>query len=128
MINDIINRVNNDNGFIGNNNFKIIKLTDNESIIECEIKETGLNSMGIAHGGLLFGLADTAAGTLAFTTGRKCVTSSANINYLKPANGKITATATILKEGKNMGYYYVEIKNDKNELVATSLVNMFFIS
>ena len=115
-----------DNGFIKSNGFKIIELTSTKAVMECELKPSSLNPMGIAHGGLLFGLADTCAGILAFTTGKKCVTSSANMNYLKPAKDKIVAIATILKTGKNIGYYNVEIKNDKDELVAVSTVNMFF--
>ena len=82
--------------------------------------------MGICHGGLLFGIADTAAGALAFTRG-KAVTTSANMNYLRSAKNKIIATATIVKVGKNIGYYLVEIMDEKDNLVAISTVNMFFV-
>ena len=112
-------------GFIKNHGFELVSVTKNKAILECDIKENELNPMKIAHGGLLFGLADTAAGTLAFANNRKCVTISANINYLKPAKNKVIATATILKEGKNIGYYNVEIRNKKNELVAISMINMY---
>lgn len=117
---------NNNVGFIRANEFKVISITNEKVVLEYNVKESGINPMGIIHGGLLFGLADTAAGTLAFTTGRKCVTTSCNMNYLKPVLKKVTATATILKIGKNIGYYYVELK-ENNDLVATANINMFFI-
>lgn len=123
---EIIDSINNDTGFIKENNFKLVSLTKEKAVIECEIKKSGLNPMGICHGGLLFGLADTAAGTLAFTKG-KSVTTSGNINYLKPAKNKIIATATILKVGNHIGYYLVEIKDENNDLVATANINMFFV-
>ena len=113
-------------GFIKANGFEIVSITKDKVELKYIAKKSGLNPMGIIHGGLLFGLADTAAGTLAFTTGKKCVTTSCNMNYLKPALKKVTATATILKIGKNIGYYYVELK-ENNTLVATANVNMFFL-
>ena len=88
----IIDSIKKDTGFIDRNDFKIVKLTSNECIIEYEIKKDGLNPMGITHGGLLFGLMDTACGSLAFMTGKNCVTTSGNINYLMPVKeGKIYA-------------------------------------
>ena len=123
----IKNNYNEGNGFIQNNKFKIVSLTKEETILEYEIKESGLNPQNIVHGGLMFGLADTAAGTLACTTGRFALTTSANMNYLRPASGtKLIAKAKSLKVGKNIAYYIVDVFNDKEELVANANVNMFF--
>lgn len=119
----------NNTGFISKNGFKIAKLTEEECVLEYEIKEDGLNPMGMVHGGLLFGLADTSAGALAFYTGKKCVTTSANMNYLNPAKeGKIYAKATALKLGHHIGYYDVVITDDNENVIATSMVNMYFNS
>lgn len=123
------NIIKNDKGFIGKNGFKISKLTDEECILEYEIKESGLNPMGMVHGGILFGLADTSAGALSFYTGRKCVTTSATMNYLNPAKeGKVYARATALKIGNRIGYYDVVITDDNGKVIATSMVNMYFNS
>ena len=95
--------------------------------MEYKVKPNGLNPYGIVHGGVLFGLADTCAGTLAFMSGNTPVTTSANINYLNKAGGsKLKAEATILKEGKKIGYYNVNIYDDNNILIANSTVNMYF--
>ncbi len=127
MKDKIIDAFEKDNGFIKNQNIKVLQLDNNISVLECEISENNLNTIGIAHGGALFGLADTAAGALAFMTGKTCVTTSGNINYLKPAiKGKITATAKALKVGKNIGYYIVNIENIDKELLAVATINMSF--
>ena len=118
-----------DNGFYKNNGFDVVELTKEKCIMEYQIKESGLNPYNIVHGGIMFGLADTCAGVLSSVGGRIPVTTNANINYLKEANGsKLLAEATILKEGNKLGYYNVNIYNDQNELVAQANVNMYFIS
>lgn len=127
MKDEILKRYKEDNGFIGKNDFKIIDLNENTSKLEYIIKEDGLNPAKIVHGGILFGLCDTAAGVLACMNGKFPLTISANINYLKPAKGKkLTAIANKLKEGKTIGYYNVNVYNDLNELITTCNVNMFF--
>ena len=35
----IIDNINNDKGFIFNNNFKVVKLTNEEAIVECKLDE-----------------------------------------------------------------------------------------
>lgn len=116
----------NDTGFINKNGFKIIDLTNEHCIMEYKIKKDGLNPYGIVHGGLLFGLADSCAGTLAFMNEKIPLTTSANINYLNKASGtKLIAEATILKEGNKIGYYNVNIYDDNNILVVNATVNMY---
>ena len=91
----------NDKGFIGNNNYKVIKVEDNYCELEGIITQSSLNNLKIAHGGYIFGLADTAAGIAAMTNGGNVVTVNSNINYISPAKGnKIKAIATSIKNGK----------------------------
>ena len=90
----------NDKGFIGNNNYKVIKVEDNYCEVEGIITQSSLNNLKIAHGGYIFGLADTAAGIAAMTNGGNVVTIDSNINYIRPAKGnKIIAIATSIKNG-----------------------------
>lgn len=116
-------------GFTAANDFKIIELTNEKAVIEYEVKESGLNPYNIVHGGMLYALADTTAGVLSCMSGRPSLTISASINYLKAANcKKVIATAKILKEGKNIGYYEVEIHDENKNLLTVVSVNMFFIN
>lgn len=126
MKEEIIERFSKDNGFIKNHNFKITELNDDECIMEYEVKESGLNPIKIVHGGLLFGLADSCAGTLACMSGKFPVTINSNIHYLNAANCKrLIAKASRLKEGNYIGYYKVDIFDENDELKCTCNVDMY---
>lgn len=125
----IVDGLNRDEGFIKNNNFKLISISDTEVVMEYLIKKDGLNTLKIVHGGLLFGLCDTAAGTLACMTGKFPMTINANINYLSPAKGKkLIAKASILKLGNNIGYYKVDVYDEKDNYICTSNIEMYLKS
>ena len=116
-------------GFIKHNNYQYVDHKDGEyAVIRAELNEDAMNPYGFAHGGFIFGLGDTVMGLLAITTGRKCVTISSSINYLKPAVGKcLTAKSEIIKNGKTICYLRANIYNDKEELVATMDGNYYYI-
>lgn len=127
---ELVNKMNKamNNGFIYNNNYKIIEVKDNYCVLEGTITKTSLNNFGIAHGGYIFGLADTAAGIAAMSKGRKTVTLSSNINYLKKAKGnKLIAKTLCLKEGKNISNYEVSIYDEKDNLIAKATMEYFYI-
>ncbi len=118
-----------ENGFVGNNHFKILELKKQYCVMEAEITENSLNYVNIVHGGFIFGLADTAGGIAALTSGRKVVTVNANIDYFLPAEGKkLKAVATCLKDGKRLAVYEVNIYDDKNDKVAHVGLSYFYIS
>lgn len=116
--------------FIKENNYKIEEVKENESAtIKGYLTETSYNPYKIAHGGYIFGLGDTAMGIAASSSGRKAVTLSANINYLKPSSGKyLIAKAKIVKQGKSTCYLTTKIYNDKKELVAVMDSNYFYVN
>ena len=116
------------NGFVSNNNYKLIDVDDNYCELEGIITDTSLNPYNIAHGGYIFGLADTAAGIAARTKGRNAVTVSSSISYIRMVKGKsIKAIAKCLKEGKNISNYEVDILDDNNKLAAKVLVEYYYI-
>ena len=92
------------------------------------ITESSINHLNIAHGGYIFGLADTAAGIAAMTEGKNVVTIDSNINYFKKATGtKIKATAKSLKTGKTISVYEVLVNNEMNELIAKATITYSII-
>lgn len=115
-------------GFSSYNKMKIEDLEDEKAILSAVVDENSVNPSNICHGGLVFGIADTAMGTLAYLTGRKVVTVDSNINYLKPCKkGKITCIATPIKVGKTLGVYKADIYNNEEELAATVTGTYFFL-
>jgi acyl-CoA thioesterase len=115
-------------GFIKHNNFKVEEVTNEYCKMSVELTENSVNPNGIAHGGLLFGLADTTMGLLARTTGRNIVTINAQIDYLKPGKGsQITCIAEPLKVGKTIAVYRANIYNEEKTLVSTVTGTFFFL-
>lgn len=115
-------------GFIKYNNIHIEEIHENYAKCYANITEDSLNPSGIAHGGLLFGLADSAMGIAARTTGRNVVTINAQIDYLKPGKcKKITCIAEPLKVGKSTAVYRANIYTEDNSLISSVTGTFFFI-
>ena len=68
--------------------------------VELPADERVLNALGNAHGGAIYALCDTAAGTAAASYGRVGVTLNASIQYLRP--GKKRAVP-VCKDTGNQG-------------------------
>lgn len=115
-------------GFIKNNRYSLVDLKQNYCVMEAEVTEDSLNPYGMVHGGFLFGLADTAAGVAARSSGKKAVTLSSHIEYLHACNGsKIKAVVEAVKIGKNVSVYEVSIYDEKEVMVAKATVDYFYI-
>lgn len=120
---------NEEEGYIKYNNIELVEANDNEVILKTELTKNSLNPYGIAHGGLIFTLGDTAMGIASKMTGRESVTLSSNITYLKPGKGEfIIAKGKIIKDGKTTCYLKADIYNDKDDLIATMDANYFYIN
>lgn len=124
----ITDYIENNPGFIKHNNIHIEEIKDNYAKCYVDITEDSLNPSGIAHGGLLFGLADSTMGIAARTNGRNVVTINAQIDYLKPGIGKkIICISEPLKVGKTTAVYRANIYTEDNTLISTVTGTFFFI-
>lgn len=116
-------------GFISANNYEVVKVMDHYCELEGIITDTSTNHLGIAHGGYIFGLADTAAGIAAMTDERVAVTIDSNIQYLKAGKGsKLKAVAKALKVGKSVGFFEVLIYDLEDSLIAKANINYFYMN
>jgi acyl-CoA thioesterase len=90
-------------------------------ILECEvgnctvamtIRKEMLNSMGKAHGGISYSLADTAFGFSVNTNGRFAVSIETSINHIEALEegDYITAKATLESLKNKVGFYIIEVK------------------
>lgn len=125
---ELIEQLENNPGFYKHNNYKLVNYKKEEFVeLKAEINENSLNPYGFAHGGVIFGLGDTAMGILARTTGRKAVTLNANISYLRPIKGKyFIAKAILIKSGKNTACLRADIYNDENKISAIMDSNYYY--
>lgn len=83
------------------------------------VRKEMLNSMGFAHGGITYSLADTAFGFTANTHGKYAVSIETSINHIEALveDDYITAEATVDKQKMKIGFNVVEVKRG-DELVA----------
>jgi len=97
-------------------------------ILECEvghckvgmtIRKEMLNSMGKAHGGISYTIADTAFGFAANTHGKFAVSIETSINHIEALEegDYLVAESVIEKVNKKLGFNVIEVKRG-DELVA----------
>ncbi|GAB5401528.1 MAG: hydroxyphenylacetyl-CoA thioesterase PaaI [Aureisphaera sp.] len=97
-------------------------------ILECEIgrckvaltvRPEMLNSMGYAHGGISYSLADTAFGFAANTHGKYAVSIETSVNHIEAleAGDYLVAEAVIDIQKKKVGFNVIEVKRGE-EIVA----------
>lgn len=89
-------------------------------IASMTVREDMLNGFDVIHGGLTFTLADTAFAFACNSYNQMAVAASAHIEFLRPAvvGDELTACATEDHRGRRSGYYTVEVRNQRKELVA----------
>jgi len=88
--------------------------------LSLEIKPTMLNFHGVAHGGVIFALADAAFAAASNSHGRAAVALNVSITYLAPvtAGTRLWCTATEEKRGRRTALYRLAVENEQGELVA----------
>ena len=88
------------------------------------------NPGGSMHGGCLYSLADTVAGTLAYFKGFDVTTVEGSMNFLEPAINTeyIYCTAKLKRRGKHLVTCDVEITNDAGKLLDCGIYTFFRMS
>lgn len=83
------------------------------------VRKEMLNSMGKAHGGISYALADTAFGFTANTHGNYAVSIESSINHIEAIEegDRLVASCVIEKVNRKLGFNIVEVKRN-DELVA----------
>jgi uncharacterized protein (TIGR00369 family) len=84
-----------------------------------------LNPNGVVHGAVLFALVDTAMGKSTMSVidepNRYCASIEVSLRFIRPAvDGRITATATVLKRGRSVVHLESHVLDDAGRLVATA--------
>ena len=83
------------------------------------VEKKMLNSMGFAHGGISYSLADTAFGFTSNTHGKYAVSIETSINHIEALEegDELIAECVIEKVNTKLGFNIVEVKRG-SELVA----------
>jgi acyl-CoA thioesterase len=90
------------------------------------IDDYSKNYMGSMHGGLLYTMADVAAGASIIYCGKQAVTLNASTDYIKPAcTGLIIAEGRVISKGKTICRCEVHVHDEDGTLYCKSHITMF---
>ena len=94
--------------------------------IRLRVNPDSLNLGGQVHGGLLYALADVVTGITARADGRRYVTQSAHINFIRNVSeGVVTAKGEMIRRGKTISILRSVVTDEKGTLLAEATVDMF---
>lgn len=84
------------------------------------VRDEMVNGFGVAHGGVVFSIADSAFAFACNTQGRIAMSIENGITYPKPVHpgDVLTAVATEESASQRLGFYRVVVTNQHNETVA----------
>ncbi|MBP7000417.1 hydroxyphenylacetyl-CoA thioesterase PaaI [Amaricoccus sp.] len=99
---------------------RIEHIAPGEATLSMDVAEFMLNGHGLAHGGYIFTLADSAFAFACNGQNQRTVGHQAAITYLAPGRrgDRLTAAARELHRGRRDGIYDVTVTNDRGERIA----------
>lgn len=98
---------------------ELVSLSAGHAVVEMKVGPQHLNGLGIVHGGAVFTLADFAFAAASNSHGTVAVAISANINFVKAAQGgSLKAEARETSLNPKLGTYSVDVTDQDGALIA----------
>ncbi len=99
---------------------ELIQIEPGKATMQMLVKAAMVNGHNICHGGFVFLLADSAFAYACNSYGQRAVASSAAIEFLGASNlgDRLTAAATMVKQGKRSGLYDIVVTNQDAQTIA----------
>ena len=90
---------------------RVIEMSEGHAVVTMVVRDDMANGHGIAHGGLVFTLADTAFAMACNAEGSVTVSAGADITYYAPTwvGQELTATAQLRSMRGRSGIYDVQV-------------------
>lgn len=105
--------------FARHNGIEIVDFGPGYAKAAVTLNQNHLNSAGIAHGGLIFALADAAFSVASNSRGNLSLAINAHISYFKAGTGgMLTAEASEISFNPKLATYSIPVKNEDNEVMA----------
>lgn len=84
------------------------------------VRQEMVNGFGVAHGGIVFSIADSAFAFACNTQGRIAMSIENSITYPMPVHpgDQLTAVASEESASRRLGFYRVDVTNQRRETVA----------
>ena len=115
--------------YVGLLGFEFVRAERGAATFALEVREELTRMGGILHGGAVVSLLDTAAAFAVHTViepDARTVTVDLTVHFLRPASqGRVEATARVLRRGRRVCILSVEARDEAAEIVATSTMTYF---
>jgi uncharacterized protein (TIGR00369 family) len=126
---DELDRLFGSSGYRRTMGMRIVRGQQAEAIVECEVSPPYANTQGVAHGGLISGLIDTAAGIATkLASGDAQIpvaTVSLTVNYHRPGRvGRTLRAVSQTISGTSTVSCAIEVHDDHGEHIATGLATL----
>ncbi len=99
---------------------ELLEIAPGRCTLRMAVRAEMVNGFGVAHGGIVYSLADSALAFASNTNGRITVAIENNIGYpvaVQPGN-VLTAVAEELSAANRIAYYMVRVRNEADVAVA----------
>lgn len=117
------------NPFMQWNRIEVDELDEDRCLCHVQLRHEQTNPNGLAHGGILFTLADVAASALARADGRNYSTLDATIHYMRNVKGGVLfAEASVIRRGRTSVLIEVSIRSEEGKELTRVTVTMFCIA
>lgn len=124
-----IHQINAASDYLSFHGITLLEAENGVSKVVMDINHSISNIYGTVHGGALFTLADTAAGSACYSRGQKCVTLNSTIHFIHPGiNGVLTAYGKEVSRGKKTGIYDVTITDEDDRIVCSATFTFYIFN
>ncbi len=99
---------------------ELVALAPGRCTVRMAVRDEMVNGLGVAHGGIVYSLADTALAFASNTNGRVTVSVENSIGYpvAVHAGNVLTADAEELSAANRIAFYRVTVRNEAGVTVA----------
>lgn len=99
---------------------EVVEIDERRASVRMIVRSDMVNGHGVCHGGMIFSLADSTFAFACNSENHSALAAAGQIDFLAPAklNDELTATATVVHQGKRKGIYDVTVVNQVQDRIA----------
>jgi len=106
--------------FAKHSGIRLVSVGKGSARAELEIQEQHLNGLDIAHGGVIFTLADMAFAAASNSHGVDAVAVNVSISFFKAVQkGKLFSEAIEISRNRKLATYRIDVTDEAGELIAS---------
>lgn len=122
----MIARTNEQNRFMAHNFMTLTQMREDHAVVELTLRQESYNLFGGVHGGVLFTMADCAAGSAARSRGMRYVTLNNSFEFFRGSKSDhLQAIASVRHRGRTICVVSVDVKDGEDRLIAGGTFTMF---